>query len=156
LLRKGGAIVVVNDLPWAWANPAHDGYRKFFETVIEGGHGGLDDFELFQDRFANDDTLNQIYRDGGGPAGVHAFYMYTWAAHGMDSVGKVFCVDGGRGSERAAKALGWERCGDVAEAIARARAWLGKPEAEATVWACPPVGYARVAGEGGSVAPAGA
>ncbi len=29
-------------------------------------------------------TGADIYREGKGPAGVHGFYMYTWAAHGMD------------------------------------------------------------------------
>ena len=43
--------------------------------------------QAYQDEFVHNDRLNDIYRKGQGPAGVHSFYMYTWAAHGMDKVG---------------------------------------------------------------------
>lgn len=33
LLKQGGAVVVVNDMPYAWDSPAHDCYREFFEQV---------------------------------------------------------------------------------------------------------------------------
>jgi hypothetical protein len=33
LLRKGGAVIVVNDMPYQWDTPAHDCYRRFFEEV---------------------------------------------------------------------------------------------------------------------------
>ena len=71
--------------------------------------------------------------------------MYTWAAHGMEKVGKVFVV--GAEDDRGPSALGWEKCDSVTEAVAAARAWLGDPDAEATFWQCPPVGYARVSVE---------
>ena len=54
-------------------------------SVEEGGGGlGRERFETLQERFANDDKMNDIYRAGLGPAAVHGFYMYTWASHGMD------------------------------------------------------------------------
>lgn len=59
--------------------------REFFERVVEP-HGGLDEFEAYQEEFAGSERLNDIYRQGKGPAGVHGFYMYTWAAHGMEKV----------------------------------------------------------------------
>lgn len=42
--------------------------------------------QAFQEEFVNNDRLNDNYRNGYGPASVHGFYMYTWAAHGMDKV----------------------------------------------------------------------
>lgn len=53
--------------------------REFFENVV-AKDGGLDSFEKYQDEYATSDKLNDIYRKGLGPAGVHGFYMYTWAA----------------------------------------------------------------------------
>lgn len=50
-------------------------------------------FQAFQEKFATNDRLNDIYREGNGPAGVHGFYMYTWAAHGMDKVYFTFKVN---------------------------------------------------------------
>lgn len=59
-------------------------------------YGGLEEFEKFQEQYATNERLNSNYRNGRGPAGVHGFYMYTWAAHGMDKVGKVFVVGASR------------------------------------------------------------
>ena len=47
---------------------------------------GPERFEEQQEKFANDERLNDIYRQGLGPAAVHGFYMYTWASHGMEKV----------------------------------------------------------------------
>ena len=69
--------------------------------------------------------------------------MYTWAAHGMEKVGKVFVV--GAEDTRGPDALGWERKNSVKEAVAAAREWMGVENAEATFWQAPPVGYVRVA-----------
>lgn len=142
ILRENGAVIVVNDMHYAWSSPAHDGYREFFEEVLAKGHGGLGEFERFQEGFATNERLNDIYRSGQGPAGVHAFYMYTWAAHGMDKVGRVFVV--GARDPRGPEVLGWEQCETVVEAVEKARAYLKDKEASCTLWGCPPVGYARV------------
>lgn len=47
LLRQGGVIIVVNDMPYAWESPAHDCYREFFEKVVEP-HGGLTSLRNFR------------------------------------------------------------------------------------------------------------
>ena len=141
LLRQGGAMVVVNPMPYKWSSPAHDAYKAIFEEAV--APLGPEGFERMQTRFAEDEKLNDLYRAGLGPAAVHGFYMYTWAAHGMDKVGKVFVV--GAEDKRGPDALGWERCDSVVDAVAKARAFLDDPEAKATFWQCPPVGYARVA-----------
>jgi len=153
LLREGGVVIVVNDMPYEWSSPSHDGYREFFEEVLLKGEGALDNFEKYQDKFATNERLNDIYRRGEGPAGVHAFYMYTWAAHGMDKVGRVFVV--GATDPRGPKGLGWETCDSVVEAVAKAREWLGDKNASATFWSCPPVGYARVKVDAQQKEPAG-
>jgi lactate racemase len=145
LLKQGGVMVVVNPMPYKWTSPTHDAYRAIFEEAV--GPLGPERFEELQARFATDDKLNDIYRNGLGPAAVHGFYMYTWAAHGMEKVGKVFVV--GATDDRGPNALGWEKCDSVVEAVAAARAWLDNPDAKATFWQCPPVGYARVAVAGG-------
>ena len=141
LLRQGGAMVIVNPMPYRWTTPTHDAYRAIFEEAV--GPLGPDRFEELQHRFATDDALNDIYRAGLGPAAVHGFYMYTWAAHGMEKVGKVFVV--GAEDDRGPSALGWDKCDSVTQAVAAAREWLDDPNAKATFWQCPPVGYARVA-----------
>ena len=71
--------------------------------------------------------------------------MYTWAAHGMDKVGKVYVV--GATDPRGPDVLGWERCRSVVEAVEKATAWnqaRGVAHPHGTIWGCPPVGYARV------------
>lgn len=89
--------------------------------------------------------LNDIYRNGQGPGGVHGFYMYTWAAHGMDKVGKVYVV--GAQDARGPNALKWDMCSTVVDAVAAAKEWLGKPDAQVTYLRAPPVGYAEVIAE---------
>lgn len=105
-------------------------------------HGALDDFERFQQSFVDNQRLNDNYRNGLSPGGVHGFYMYTWAAHGMDKVGKVFVV--GATDPRGPNALKWEMHGTVVEAVSAAKEWLGKPDAQVTYLRAPPVGYAKV------------
>ena len=90
LLRQGGAMIVVNPMPYQWTEPTHTAYKAIFEEAV--APLGPTRFEEQQERFATDEALNDIYRKGLGPAAVHGFYMYTWAAHGMEKVGKVFVV----------------------------------------------------------------
>lgn len=73
---------------------------------------------------------------------MHGFYMYTWAAHGMSKVGKVFVV--GAEDSRGPDVLKWDMKDSVKEAVEAAKEFLGDPGAKATFWQCPPVGYARV------------
>lgn len=146
LVRPGGAVIVVNPLPYKWTEPTHTGYREFFEQVLPG-HRGLDEFEAFQEQFANNDRLNDLYRQGLAPAGVHAFYMYTWAAHGMDQAGRIYAVGCGA-DRRGARLLGWECADSVVEAVAAARGFLADPAARVSYFRCPPVGYLRVKKDG--------
>eukprot|EP00899_Mesostigma_viride_P020638 jgi/Mesvir1/28576/Mv00991-RA.1 len=141
LLKEGGALIVVNPMPYAWSSPAHDGYRQFFEEVVAKSPG-LDEFEAHQQRFATNDKLNDIYRKGLGPAGVHGFYMYTWAAHGMDKTGKVYVV--GAKDPRGPNILRWTMKDSIMEAVEDAKKFLNNPNANVTYWNCPPIGYARV------------
>eukprot|EP00793_Prasinoderma_coloniale_P000380 PRCOL_00005364-RA len=138
LLKEGGVAIVVNEMHYEWSEPAHTTYRELFEGVI-AEHGDLDEFERFQDGFATNERLNDIYRAGKGPAGVHGFYMYTWAAHGMDSVSKVFCV--GAKDRRGADVLKWECKDSVVDAVAAARDFLGDEKASVTYLQVPPVTY---------------
>lgn len=141
LLKEGGVIIVVNDMPYAWDSPAHDCYKQFFEEVVIPA-GGLDEFEKFQEKFATDPVLNANYRNGISPGGVHGFYMYTWAAHGMEKVGKVVVV--GAKDERGPRALHWDMYSSVVDAVDAAKQWLGKPDAQVTYLRAPPVGYVQV------------
>ena len=120
LLRQGGAMIVVNPMPYKWTEPTHTAYKAIFEEAV--APYGPSRFEEQQERFANDETLNDIYRAGKGPAAVHGFYMYTWAAHGMEKVGKVFLV--GAEDARGPDVLGWERHDTVVSAVAAAKEWL--------------------------------
>ncbi|KAK3262121.1 hypothetical protein CYMTET_29005 [Cymbomonas tetramitiformis] len=95
LLRPGGVMIVVSEMHYEWSSPQHDNYRQLFEEVI-APHGGLDEFEEYQEKFATSEQLNDNYRQGLSPAGVHGFYMYTWAAHGMDMISKVYAAGADR------------------------------------------------------------
>ena len=103
---------------------------------------GKEGFEKYQEQFATNERLNDIYREGKGPAGVHGFYMYTWAAHAMDYASKVMLV--GCRDPAGAEILGWERQSNVLEAVEAARKHLGNDKATVTYLRCPPVAYCKV------------
>ncbi|CAI7798746.1 unnamed protein product [Closterium sp. NIES-53] len=107
---------------------------------------GLDEFERYQQQFVQDEHLNDIYRQGLGPAAVHRFYMYMWAAHGMDKVGKVYVV--GAKDPRGPAVLCWEMADTTQDAVDQAQVFLGNSKAAVTYLRCPPVGYVRVHTEG--------
>ncbi|CAI5981179.1 unnamed protein product [Closterium sp. NIES-64] len=137
--------IVVNNMHYKWSSPAHNAYRRLFEEVLAVAPG-LDEFERFQQQFVEDQQLNDIYRRGQGPAAVHGFYMYTWAAHGMDKVGKVYVV--GAKDPRGPAVLRWEMADTIQDAVDQARVFLGNSKAAVTYLRCPPVGYVRVHTEG--------
>eukprot|EP00850_Spirogloea_muscicola_P010013 SM000057S18443 [mRNA] locus=s57:616797:622218:- [translate_table: standard] len=141
LLKEGGCLIVVNEMHYKWSSPGHDSYQKMFEEVIKIAPG-LDEFEAYQEEYVNSKELNDIYRAGKGPAGVHGFYMYTWAAHGMDKIGKVFVV--GATDPRGPEILRWQTCPSVIDAVKKAREFLNKEDATVSYFRCPPVGYLRV------------
>ena len=60
LLRHGGAMIVVNPMPYKWTSPTHDAYKAIFEEAV--APLGPERFEEQQERFANDERLNDIYR----------------------------------------------------------------------------------------------
>ncbi|CAI7802729.1 unnamed protein product [Closterium sp. NIES-54] len=145
LLKEGGCVIMVSEMNYEWSSPAHDAYRRLFEEVLAVAPG-LDEFERYQQQFVQDEQLNDIYRQGLGPAAVHGFYMYTWAAHGMDKVGKVYVV--GAVDPRGPAVLRWEMADSIQDAVDQARLFLGNSKAEVTYLRCPPVGYVRVHTEG--------
>ncbi|CAI5523544.1 unnamed protein product [Closterium sp. Naga37s-1] len=145
LLKEGGCVIMVSEMNYEWSSPAHDAYRRLFEEVLAVAPG-LDEFERHQQQFVQDEQLNDIYRQGLGPAAVHGFYMYTWAAHGMDKVGKVYVV--GAVDPRGPAVLRWEMADSIQDAVDQARLFLGNSKAEVTYLRCPPVGYVRVHTEG--------
>ena len=49
LLRKGGCVVVVNEMHYKWSEPAHTTYKELFENVV-ANHGGLEEFEQVRNR----------------------------------------------------------------------------------------------------------
>ncbi|CAI7820364.1 unnamed protein product [Closterium sp. NIES-54] len=114
LLKEGGCVIVEHDMQYEWSSPAHDAYRRLFEEVLAVAPG-LDEFERFQQQFVHDKRLNDIYRRGLGPAAVHGIYMYTWAAHGMDKVGKVYVV--GAKDPRGPAVLCWEMADTTQDAV---------------------------------------
>ena len=108
LLRQGGAMVVVNPMPYRWSSPAHDAYRAIFEEAVAllRGPAGFD--KLHRQRFAEDETLNDHVPRRSRPPRRSTAFGRTRPAHGMDKVGKVFVV-GAEDDVGAGTALGRER-----------------------------------------------
>ena len=119
----------------------HPSYVEFFHRVLTETRDATVHQEKFEEEFARNPAYVEMYRRGHAFHGVHPLYMWYWGENGRQHVGRVIVV--GADNEHVPRIMGWERADTLAEAIAMARAEMGR-SAEITMVHNAPVVLADV------------
>ncbi|UCE06679.1 MAG: DUF2088 domain-containing protein [bacterium] len=135
LLRKGGVLIFTHPLYKRFHLEHHPSYRDFYEKVLADTRDPIQIEQKYEEKFATDERYRQMFRQGYAYHGVHPFYMWYWGIYGARWAGKVIFVPG---DPDVAKRLGFEVAPTVAEAIERAKNFVG-PSSHISYFRWPPI-----------------
>ena len=93
----------------------------------------------FEKSYAENECYIHLYRTTYAYHGVHPFYMWYWACHGMDHVGRIISV--APKSAEAARRIGFATAPSLNAALEQAKEFLNLPgdQAQITYFHCPPI-----------------
>jgi hypothetical protein len=137
LLRKGGVFVITHPLYDEFDPDVHPSYIEFFHRLLTETRDSRVLEQKYEEQFAREPAYLHMFRTGKAYHPVHPFYMWYWGEAGRAHVGKVIVV--GAESQRCAEILGWQAVPTLDDALAEARAFLGKASPEVTLLHHPPL-----------------
>jgi hypothetical protein len=140
LVREGGVVIVTHPTPWEFHPVHHPSYIDFFEQVLADTTDPAEIEANYEKSFAEDEWYRHLYRTGYAYHGVHPFYMWYWAAHGMRHVGRVIIVGG---EPRAVRRMGFMPASSLDDALEMASDVVGR-HPTITHFHCPPILMADV------------
>jgi hypothetical protein len=135
LVRKGGVLIFTHPLYKRFHPVHHPSYIEFYEKVLADTYDPAQIEQTYEEKFATDERYRQIFRQGYAYHGVHPFYIWYWGIYGARWAGKVIFVPG---DPDVAERLGFEVAPTVAEAIERAKDFVG-PSPTITYFHWPPI-----------------
>jgi hypothetical protein len=142
LVKRGGVMIFLHPLEEKFHPIHHPSYIQFYEEVLGQTRDPVEIERRFEKQYAEDPRYIDLYRHSHAYHGVHPFYMWYWACHGMDHVGKVIYV--APRSERACRRIGGEPAKSLDEALEMARGHLNLRDPSISVFHMPPILLADV------------
>ena len=142
LVKPGGVAIFFTPLEEKFHPVHHPSYIQFYEEILPQTRDPLEIESRWEEQYARDPRYIAMYRTGNAYHGVHPFYMWYWACHGMSHVGKIIYVR--PRSERAARRIGGEPAPSLEAALEMARSHVGKSDPSITVFHMPPILLADV------------
>ncbi|MBI4718903.1 MAG: DUF2088 domain-containing protein [Planctomycetes bacterium] len=136
LVRRGGVMIIDHPIPDAFHLLHHPSYYDFFNYLLPQTADPRELERRFEKSYAENDRYIHLYRHSYAYHGVHPFYMWYWAAHGMAHMGKVIAV--APQSELAARRIGFDVAPSIEAAIGMAREFVGG-QPSISYFHCPPV-----------------
>jgi hypothetical protein len=135
LVRKGGVYILLYPLHEDFHPVHHPSYIEFYERVLTETTDSKTIEQKYEEEFAYNPKYIDQFRNSYAFHGVHAFYAWYWGCHGLSQVGKVIVVK--PRSKRPAEIMGFETADSLAEAIERAKDFLGS-NPSITTYQAPP------------------
>jgi hypothetical protein len=123
LVREGGVVIMTHPTYWEFNPVHHPSYIDFFEQVLSETTDPAVIEAKYEKSFAEDEWYKHLYRTGYAYHGVHPFYMWYWAAHGMAHVGRTIIVGG---NPRAVRRLGFTPASTMDDALEMAQDVVGR------------------------------
>jgi hypothetical protein len=140
LVREGGVVIMTHPTPWEFNPVHHPSYIDFFEQVLADTTDPAEIEANYEKAFAEDEWYRHLYRTGYAYHGVHPFYMWYWAAHGLQHCGRVIIVGG---EARSVRRLGFMPASTLDDALEMATDVVGR-QPTVTHLHCPPLLLADV------------
>jgi hypothetical protein len=123
LVREGGVVIMTHPV-YPDFNPVHHpSYIDFYEQVLADSTDPAVIEAKYEKQFAEDEWYKHLYRTGYAYHGVHPFYMWYWASHGMSHVGRVIVVGG---NPKAVRRLGFTPASTMDDAFEMAQDVVGR------------------------------
>ena len=94
LVRQGGVIIMTHPTYRDFHPVHHPSYIDFFEQVLADTTDPVEIEQKYEKQFAEDEWYRHLYRTSYAYHGVHPFYMWYWASHGLKHCGRVIIVGG--------------------------------------------------------------
>jgi hypothetical protein len=123
LVREGGVVIMSHPTTWEFHPVHHPSYIDFFEQVLAETTDPAEVEARFEKSFAEDEWYRHLYRTSYAYHGVHPFYMWYWACHGMAHAGKVIVVGG---DTKAVRRLGFSPASTLQDALELAEDVVGR------------------------------
>lgn len=136
LVRRGGVMIVHHPVQEAFNRIHHPSYYDFYHECLPQTRDPKELERRFEKQYAENEHYRHLYRTSYAYHGVHPFYMWYWACHGMAHMGKVIAVR--PQSDRACERLGFAVARSFDEALDMARG-LTSTDASIAYYHCPPV-----------------
>ncbi|MDT3441600.1 MULTISPECIES: lactate racemase domain-containing protein [unclassified Pseudofrankia] len=123
LVRHKGAMILYHPVTPEFTQLHHPSYVDFYEEVLAESTDPATIEAKFEKQYATDPWYIHLYRTSHAYHGVHPFYMWYWATHGMDHVGDVVWVGGDR---RACARMGFRAASTFADALEMVSGTVGR------------------------------
>jgi lactate racemase len=140
LVRHGGVMILSHPLQREFHTVHHPSYVDFYEQVLADTTDPRLIEEKYETAYASDPWYTHLYRSSHAYHGVHPFYMWYWASHGMDHCGDVIWVGA---DPRTARHLGFRAASTLADALEMASDTVGR-DPSLTYLHAPPLTLAEV------------
>ena len=123
LVREGGVVIMSHPTTSEFHPVHHPSYIDFFEQVLADTTDPKEIEQRYEKQYAEDEWYRHLYRNSYAYHGVHPFYMWYWACHGMAHTGKVIVVGG---ESKAVRRLGFTSASTLQDALEMASDVVGR------------------------------
>jgi lactate racemase len=123
LVRHKGAMILYHPVTPEFSQLHHPSYVDFYEEVLAESTDPATIEAKFEKQYATDPWYIHLYRTSHAYHGVHPFYMWYWAAHGLDHLGDVVWVGGNR---KACARMGFRAASTLADALEMVSGTVGR------------------------------
>ena len=106
LVKKGGTLIIFHPCTDKFDHEQHAPYIDFVHRLLPETRDAIVLRERYEEKFARDPALIQMYRTGHAYHPSHPFFMWYWGENGRQHLGRVIVV--GADNEYIPKLFGWE------------------------------------------------
>jgi hypothetical protein len=119
LVKRGGTLIITHPCTDKFDHEQHAPYIDFVHRLLPETRDAVELRERYEEKFARDPALIQMFRTGHAYHPSHPFFMWYWGENGRQHVGRVIVV--GADNEYIPSLLGYETAQNMDEALYQAR-----------------------------------
>jgi lactate racemase len=119
LVKKGGTLILLHPCTDKFDHEQHAPYVDFVHRLLPETRDAVELRKRYEEKYAKDPALVQMYRTGHAYHPSHPFFMWYWGENGRQHLGRVIVV--GADNEYIPKLFGWETAPSMEDALYRAK-----------------------------------
>lgn len=119
LVKKGGTLILLHPCTDKFDHEQHASYVDFVHRLLPETRDAVELRHRYEEKYARDPALVQMYRTGYAYHPSHPFFMWYWGENGRQHLGRVIVV--GADNEYIPKLFGWETAPSMEDALYRAK-----------------------------------